>query len=389
MKRFFCIMCTLLVLVGGFFGNAIAKKKKKAPKVNYLALASLLIRDGHLRRADSVLAQYNPKKKGAKRDRYYTLRGIIAFKQKDLKKAAFYFEQAIAAGQKEKMIHLFLAQAYFRLASYQKAIRTLKRAPESVTASKNGILIRIQSHWKLGQKVEAYGFVAKGRKLFPQMRSLARLQILLLIELNLFREVIRLGKPFLKAKDVKVTDYLAFSEALRRGRQFKLAIQFLEEALLRFPETHKAQLLLARCYLENRRPFAAAVLLERAAIAKPKFMVEAAELFRRARKFWRAFHINARVKNQKAKIKQRLGLLIELKRYEQAAAMRDRLSRLGLLKDQNIVYAMAYAYYKTGRYQTAERWLKRIRHPKLFQKAIVLRQAMQSCIQKSDQWWCP
>jgi hypothetical protein len=66
--------------------------------------------------------------------------------------------------------------------------------------------------------------------------------------------------------------------------------------------------------------------------------------------------------------------------------MTPRLSRLGLLDDQSIVYALAYAFYKTGDFEETERWLKRLTKPELFRRAIQLRKAIQAC--KEMGWSC-
>ena len=89
--------------------------------------------------------------------------------------------------------------------------------------------------------------------------------------------------------------------------------------------------------------------------------------------------LNERVFDQKAKIRQRLGLLIELERFEEAAALGPRLSRLGLLEEDAVVYGLAYALYQVGHYESAEIQLKKIRDPELFGKASELRRAMERC----------
>ena len=66
--------------------------------------------------------------------------------------------------------------------------------------------------------------------------------------------------------------------------------------------------------------------------------------------------------------------------------MLPKLSRLGLLSDENIRYALAYAYYKTGRFERAEEQLKPIQDPQLFESALQLRKAMAAC--REAGWEC-
>jgi hypothetical protein len=67
-------------------------------------------------------------------------------------------------------------------------------------------------------------------------------------------------------------------------------------------------------------------------------------------------------------------------------SLADRLERLGLLDEDPVAYAMAYAWYQLGEVGEAERYLRRIQDPKWFQDATTLRQAMAEC---SAGWGCP
>tara|TARA_B100000609_G_scaffold175294_2_gene152539 strand:+ start:27346 stop:28476 length:1131 start_codon:yes stop_codon:yes gene_type:complete len=364
-------------------------KKKKTPKVDHLALASLLIRDGHLKRAKHILKEAKTTEKGFQLDRYHTLHGILATKGKDYKKAAVHFELAIKHAKKTPpALFLSLSRSYYYASQYAKVIETIKRAPDDIKRQKPAVLMAIQSNWRLGKNPEAFAAIAFGQKHFPKMRLLKRLRILLLVELGLFQQASKESKAFLATEKPELKDYLAFAEGLRQARQYKRAYLLLEQARLIYPGKSELLLRLARAYLDGKKLLAAAVILERAAWLKPKLTVEAAELYRRARKFWSALQLNARVLDQTAKIRQRLGLWIELKSFEKVVLLVPRLSRLGLLRDERIVYALAYACFQTGRYAKAELWLKQLRSAKLFQKANVLRQAMQSCRIKRH-WWCP
>jgi hypothetical protein len=143
---------------------------------------------------------------------------------------------------------------------------------------------------------------------------------------------------------------------------------------------------LALCYVGDGKPLAAAQLVHRASYIDPKLRVEAAELYRRARKLTMALLVNAQVLDQRKKLRQRLGLLIEARRFEEAAALELRLSRLGLLKDQQLVYALAYSFFRIGRFRKSERWLKQVTDPGLFRKAVELRRSMATC--ESQGWMC-
>ena len=143
---------------------------------------------------------------------------------------------------------------------------------------------------------------------------------------------------------------------------------------------------LASTYLDLNRPLAAAELTYQAALSNPALLVEAAELFRRARQPVRALMLNAQIRDQSAKLKQRLGILVELERYAEVAAMEPAMLRAGLGTDQEIRYALAYAHFKQADFAAVERNLQVLTKPELFRKATELRKIMQDC--GGDRWKC-
>ena len=59
--------------------------------------------------------------------------------------------------------------------------------------------------------------------------------------------------------------------------------------------------------------------------------------------------------------------------------MQCTLGSLDLLEDQNVLYGVAYARFQIGDYEGAERLIKRITDPQLFENATKLRQVMAYC----------
>src|SRR5690606_13140073 len=150
--------------------------------------------------------------------------------------------------------------------------------------------------------------------------------------------------------DIKAEEYVAIAEALRSAKAYERAQLLMEGARLRYPENENILVQLAHCYLDAGRHIPAAMVFEDAARINPKYTLEAAELYKEAGLLHRAHWLNARVVDQKAKTKQRLSLLVEGQDFEAVTAMLPKLSRLGLLSDENMRYAVAYAYFKTGQF---------------------------------------
>ncbi len=153
-----------------------------------------------------------------------------------------------------------------------------------------------------------------------------------------------------------------------------------------YPGDADVNKVLAHAYLDQGQINTAAELIYEASLLEPALTGEASELFRRAGRPNRALMLNGQISDQQVKFRQRLALLLELKRYEQAAAMENDLRRTGLIEDEDIRYALAYADFKTGDFDTAELHLQKLTRPDLFRKAAELRRAIQDC--SEDSWQC-
>ncbi|MGD8860989.1 MAG: hypothetical protein PVI30_13355 [Myxococcales bacterium] len=405
------VVLLLALVVHAVQAPGALAREDEVEAIDYLALAARLMKDGHFDRAEAALGQVNVKREGLDLQRYHTLRGLVSLKKKDFGRARKAFDRAIdaqiAADRAERkkaaergddaakkpgkvtaepVLLLYLAQSHFGLKDYAGTIRVLDRAGRSLDDESSVHLMRAQSHWELKQPAEAVAALQRGAKLFPEMTEFTRMQVFYLIELGLFQEVMDLGQKYLARAEATSEDYVAVGEALRRGGQLDKAGLILEGAKLRFPENEQIQLALAHVYLDKDQPLSAAILLEDAARMNPKYTVEAAELYKQAGRLERALSLNARVADQKEKLKQRLAILLAMEQFELVAAMSASLSRTGLLEDDNIRYALAYGYYKIGDFSAAEKHLKRITQSDLFNNANQLRKAMENC--RSSGWEC-
>jgi tetratricopeptide (TPR) repeat protein len=314
------------------------------------------------------------------------LGGLVALKKQLYNEAASSFEAAIAAGNTDPLVFVNLGRARFGSKDYGAAIKALERAGKAGEAQPNAALLKSRAYWEVGKPGQALEVLGRGNRRFPANVEFARLEVLYLIKLGLFQELARRRATFLGRGDIAATDLAAIGEALRKSGRLDEAAQTLEAARLRFPESQELSVALARVLLDRGRTLSAAMLLERVARDEPKFLIEAAELYRRAGRLDRALFLNQQIVDQTVKIKQRLQILLEMERFEMIAAMDARLSRLGLLDDQQIRYALAYGFFMVRDFASAEKHIKQIDDPDLFTKGIELRKAMEDC--KTSDWRC-
>ncbi|QBQ53921.1 tetratricopeptide repeat protein [Nitrosococcus wardiae] len=376
-------MLVLLVAVlwlGVTFSLAAKEKEKPDPaETDFLALAAMLLKDGHSLRALTTLNQVDPEAEELDRGRFYTLKGLAQLNLQQEIEAKESFQQALAHGQTEPIIHVYLAQAHYALKEYRETVAAIEQAGTVIHQYPALYEMKAQSYWLLGEQNAAWRTLSVAHKAFPEDYRFLRRQVFYLLDLKLYRQAAELGRRYFVQSQAEVADYMAIGNALRLSRQSQEALTILEQGRLLYPHHEGLAKVLAHTYLDLEQPFSAAYLLEQAARNNPELLAEAAELYRRAGRFYRALGLNAEIRNQKVKFKQRLSILLALKRYAQASGMETDLYRVGLLSDENIRYAIAYANFAIGDYEQADQHLKHIRTPDLFKKSVALRRAMDEC----------
>ncbi|MED5369477.1 MAG: hypothetical protein VX899_00560 [Myxococcota bacterium] len=312
-----------------------------------LSLASMLIGDGHWDRAKLALAEVDTQHPELDAARYHTLMALVAMHERAHSEAVIHLRAAIDAGADEPRLHAHLAHS---LASQEP--------PDLVGA------------WEV---LEAATARYPGEALYDEQR------VLVLVELGLYQEARALGARIQQERGLSVQTQVVVAEAMHRAGQTEQALIVLEQAMLLHPEEVDLVVHAARLYLSQDMPLTAGSLLQRAVEDNPALALEAAECFRQAGNSERALMLNARVPDATDAARQRLGLLLELEEWERASALHSRLSRLGLLSEDEVRYGLAYARFKSGDLDAAESLLKGIADPVVFARANALRSAMDRC----------
>lgn len=344
-----------------------------------LELAARLTGDGEYERAARALGRVDAGAKDLDLAKYHTVAGLIAINQNRNEDAVRNLKDAIAAGQLDPTIQLYLAQAYFALERWREALAALDAAGPTADALGGVWQMRAQAWWSLGERQQALDTLTRAADKFPANNSFTRRQVFYLVEAGLYQEAALLGRQYLQRGDAKAEDYAAIGGALRRIQRYDESLAILETARLRFPDNDAIAKALAQTWLESGQSLAAARLLEQASLRDPDLLVETAELYRRAGYGALALSLNARVPDQARKLKQRIGILVQLERYGEVTGMESALRRSGLLEDEDVRYALAYAYFRAGDFAAADRHLAALKRPELFRKATELRKVMEEC----------
>jgi len=355
-------------------------------EVDYMALAVVLIKDGHYNRAQAALAKVNREDKTFDRGRYFLLRGLIHLRLGKYRIARQDLLTAIKGGQRDEVVHLYMAQAMYGLKAYAQVLTEIDRAGMTASNAPAVHMMAAQAHWFIHDSVGAIAVLNQAAGQFPDKPEFQRQKIFFLIELGLFRHAAALGLALVQDQKAAVTDYLAIGRALSKSAQYDAALRLLESARLKFPGNSNILQWLARIYVDKGDLLTAGQLTEQMSGVDPRYLADTAELYRQAGKLYHALVINGRIGDQKKKLKQRLAILLAMGHFDMAAGMEKDLRRLGLLQQEELRYALSYAFFKSGNYAKTEQYLKRLSQNDLFRKAAELRKAMETC--RHAVWKC-
>ncbi|MBN2340170.1 MAG: hypothetical protein JXX29_07665 [Deltaproteobacteria bacterium] len=385
-QRTLQIISTVLICC---FTTLVWAKKAPEPKeddVDELGLVSVMIKDKHYDRALVLLGEINPNRAGMDKGKYYLYLGLCHLSLLNAQDAYNALKKAVSFTQKDKMAYVFLAQAAFKLEKYKETISYIEKGGEAATALEATYMLKANAFWKLNDLHGAWLTLKEGTKRFPNNVEMKRSTVLVLVEAGLFQQAVVEGKKFLADERATPDDYTAISEAFLKGGAHEEAILVLEAARLSFPNEPKLTVQLARAYMKSGNELISARLFHLASLENEDFTTDAAELYRRKGQYYKALRLNEKIVDQKVKIRQRMGILIEMTRFEEAAALAPRLFRLGLLEEAPIQYGLAYSYFKNGAFNKAEDILSKITDPVYFTKAMDLRLAIERCV--ASGWQC-
>jgi tetratricopeptide (TPR) repeat protein len=369
-----------------------------AQDVDYLSLAEILAADGNFERAEIMLEQVDTEDEDLDQARFRYVRGYVRLNRGLYVQAVEDFQASIALAteRKEKdeeaegpspVVYILLGQASFFAQDYEGALAALDQAGEKANESPKNFLLRAEAAWKLERHDEAWEYLNQGGLRFPDFNKFLERKVLYATRLKLYQRAAELGADYVRKTNATADQYIAIGKSLAESGSPESALPFLEVGRLKSPEHSTATLELARVYANVAQPRSAASLLEREAFhGHPELFLDAAGYYLKAGELFRALSLTRYIANSTDRLRQRLAILVQMQNWESIALMERDLARVGLLEDESLRYAVAYAHFKTSNFRASERLLAGLRDPGLFRKAAVLRQSMQRC--SNERWKC-
>ena len=400
----------------------VEAKEADVPDVDHLALASMMVYDGKFDKAYAELEVAKNEDKNLDMSKYYTVKSVIAMREQNHALAITELQKAVEATKakvykapeapKEKRKHLFsvasepevkpvsteppfdgekirheelqklyshLSQESYKAERYLDTIKYLDLQGAAGRDEAAEYMLRADCYWKANDKAAAVDVLSKGAKAFGSDQSLLKQKFYYYTELGLYQEAIVSAKAYMKRAAPNAKEYMALAQMLIAAGQREEAIALLEETKMLFPTEGQVNLLLGHLYMKNGMEFTTAGLFEEASYYEHKYVKEAAEVYRRVGLTPHALYLNSQITDKVEKLKQKIAIYVDREEYENIIGLIDALERYKMLDDDNIRYAVAYAYYMAKDYEEAEKQLKLITDDELFSKATIIRKNIEKC----------
>jgi predicted Zn-dependent protease len=409
--------------------NSEQQVYKAEDVVDHLSIASVLAFDGKFDKALHTLKSVKKDSSFYDASKFYTIHATIASRQERYEDAVGYYHQAISVTKKSKFVppedltkpkYLFsiasdepkqqqaeryaalqekfeadkklkigqlymqLSQLHYKNEAYLETIETLNSAGDAGRERPAHYALRADCYWKLENRENALEVLSEGASRFTEDATLLKQKFFYYNELKLYRSAVSSARTYMQRTKPSAKMYTLLAQVLMGAKEKQQAIEILEEAKALFPRDAKTKVLLAHLYLKENMNHIAANLFEEASYYDVNYTKEAAELHRRNKNLSHAIYLNARVTDKVEKLKQKVALYLDKGEFVKLIGLKDGLERYSILSDDNMRYALAYAYYMSRDYVNAEKHLKKIMDSELFSKATVIRKNIEQCVENSS-----
>ena len=378
-----------LLIAIALIGVLSTQVSAKSDEVDYVELGALMLSDGHIERANDALNMVDMNDSEVDFPRFYMLRGLVLTKKSFYDEANADFYKSIELNpdtNASKPLYLYIAQNSFKIKDYKGCIAALDQVPDLMAKNPKLFGLKAECYWRENEREKALAVLRDVNKLFPEYWDAYKQRFYYLVELDLYQTALEDAQVYLKNAKPNETILVNFINALRQSGQVDKAIELGELANLRYPDSAKVTVMLAHLYIDKEMIRTAAELFDQASIEDRNYTKESAEMYRRAQDYVMALLKNTQMLDTKEKYKQRIAIFLEYGDFERIIVTRSAMQRSGLMEDENMRYALAYAYYMEGEFDQTEALLQTLTQPDLFKKAIELRTKMEKC--KSNIWEC-
>lgn len=350
--------------------------------VDYLALASMLIKDGSYARAKGALSQSRKEWDDINHDHYYLLSGLYQLRTDKIKDAIVQL-QKVNDSDFIDLKNIYLAQAYVKNKKYSLALQALNLVDISKHPSKSVTYLKAKVYFYNSMYSEVISTLSAKSVKSDQNAKL--LLINYLMKMQLFEEAfLRVPKLLIEHNHTQI--YEKLSSIFTSAGQVGKAINILEYGVLVNPKNEVLLKVLAALYDKQKMTITSGNLYTRLAYLNKEFSKDAASYLMRSDRLANAFTLNIIVTDPNEKLSQKLSFYIENEMFDLARSLDVSLRQYGVYKDDDVKYAMAYSYLLSGEYKISLSLLKQIKKHSLVSKSLKLMDVVNKCQKVS--WEC-
>ncbi len=356
--------------------------------------AEILIKNSDFKKAKILLHQVNKNLLSPIESiRFNFFNGMVYFESKkyDLALTNYLKAKSKVKYLKDKnlvelqnAIETFIAQTYFALKQYKKAISSLNTQKNR---SQKSYLILSSCYWEIEKKDKALLIINRALIKYPTSANLIKQRSIYYAEMGLLHELYLEASLLLNSKALNKSYILFLAHLMKQKDEFDLALKLMESFYLANPYDADIVSELAFLYFSNDKLLAAKDLYIKAAQIDSKYAYQAAETLLRTQDLVLASFYNSQVPDQKKKTKQRFVIELKKNNYNEAYFLKEDLNRLNLLNEDSILYALAYCAIKIGKNVQSIKYLNQIKSPNFFKKALKLKDWTEAC-QLEGAWKC-
>lgn len=414
MKKIISIILTMSI----FAISSFSQEDEMA--VDHLAMASMMIYDARYDIAKDELKLVDKNDPTFDEAKFYTVSGVLDSKLDNHENAVLNYKKAIEATKikeykapktqkKEKylfsigssevekksseptynpeavradkisQLYMYLSQSYYKIKDYKNTVISLDSAGERGKNKAALYTLRAECYWKLKDYSKSINALSVGLAKFPDNTRLLKQKFYYYADLKLYQAAMDASKAYMSKAGSGASEYVVLAQMLIGANEINQAITLLEEAKLKYPKDATVGVLLGHMYLKKNMKNTTAHLFELSSNYDKKYLKDAIEMNRRAQRLPHAIYLNSQNPDKVDQVKQDIAISLDRGEFKKIIGFKEALERYKLLDDENMRYALAYAYYMAGDYNKAEEHLKRITDSELFSKATLIRKNIEKC----------
>jgi predicted Zn-dependent protease len=299
------------------------------------------------------------------------LLGYIFLVRGDCGRASTLLRSVVEKAPQRRAAWLYLAVALHRCQRPDESLRALEQVEKRGLQTPGYFALKARGERLTGTSTAAYGTVVNGLRRFNDDAVLLREQVSLLIEIRALATARSRFQRLLSVSASPVEERLWLARALTESKDLQGAAAVLELAHLQVrsggssapPGLHQdiaAQL--AWTYAQLGNSASAGRLLDPVYLGSARYAFESADQYRIAGDFLAALRANRYVSDFERRANQRIVILVEAGRPEEATAFALGLPDPEVLDDSGL-FALSYGLHVTGRRDLARDTLQRIVSP--------------------------